>query len=83
MTWRVADPNGCYDHWAEHRSPQERLRLLEGIAELADRPTTVLPGIRFPGRSPMSRWAVVESTTVVIHVYESVGCFDLVDIREF
>ena len=31
----------------------------------------------------MRRWVIIESTYVVIHVYESVGCFDLVDLRDF
>lgn len=31
----------------------------------------------------MSRWSIIESTYVVIQVYETVGCFDLVDLRDF
>lgn len=30
----------------------------------------------------MSRWTLIESTVVVIHVYESQGWFDLVDLRD-
>ncbi len=83
MPWRVADPLRCFDSWADGKSDQQRLRLLEGLAELADQPLTELPGIRSAGRSPMSRWTIIESTVVHIHVYESKGWLDLVDLRDF
>lgn len=79
----MADPRGCFDAWAEGKGDQQRSSLIEGLIELADRPLTELPGIRSTGRSPMSRWTLIESTVVVIHVYESQGWFDLVDLRDF
>ncbi len=79
----MADPRGCFDSWAEGKSDLHRSSLLEGLIDLADRPLTELPGIRSAGRSPMSRWALIESTVVVIHVYEGQGWFDLVDLRDF
>ena len=30
----------------------------------------------------MKTWATIESTNVFIHVYETFGCFDLVDLRD-
>ena len=83
MPWCVADPGGCLDLWADNKSEQERLRLLDGIAELADRPLTELPGRRVLGSSPMNRWEAVGTTAVFIRVYESAGLFDLVDLQDF
>ena len=82
MAWRLADPDRCFDRWAEDKVEQQRLLMLNGLAELADCPLTELPGLSSQGRSPMRRWVIIESTFVVIHVYESVGCFDLVDLRD-
>ena len=78
----MADPRGCFDVWAEGKHDLQRSSLLEGLIDLADRPMTELPGIRSAGRSPMSRWTLIESTVVTIHVYEGQGWFDLVDLRD-
>jgi len=78
----MADPRGCFDAWAEGKDDLQRSSLLEGLIDLAERPLTELPGIRSTGRSPMSRWMLIASTVVVIHVYESQGWFDLVDLRD-
>lgn len=83
MPWRVADPHRYFDAWAEGKSEQERLVILNGLIELADRPLTELPGLRQPNRSPMSRWTIIGSTIARIHVYESAGWFDLTDLRDF
>ena len=83
MSWRVMDPRGCVDIWAVGKSDQERLRLLEGIADLADRPLAELPGLRSVSQSPMSRWTIIGSTVVYIRVYESIGVFDLMGLQDF
>lgn len=83
MPWRVMDPYGCVDTWAIGKSDEERLRLLDGIADLADRPLTELPGLRAVGQSPMSRWSIIGSTVVFVHVYEGIGVFDLMDLQDF
>lgn len=83
MSWRVMDPRGCVDMWAIGKSGQDRLRLLNGIADLADRPLSQLPGLRAIGQSPMSRWAIIGSTVVFMRVYESSGVFDLMDLQDF
>ena len=77
------DPRRSFDTWAEGKSDEQRSRLLEGLVALADRPLTDLPGIRSAGRSPMSRWTIIESTVVYIHVYETKGWFDIVDLRDW
>ncbi|MCY4516040.1 MAG: hypothetical protein OXB99_02245 [Acidimicrobiaceae bacterium] len=82
MTWRVADPQGCFDEWAGGKSDQVRERLLRGLADLADRPLDELPGFRLTARSPMNRWTIIGSTLVVIRTYETAGVLDLVDLRE-
>ena len=82
MSWRVADPNRCYRLWAEGKGSEEQLQLAGGLIELADRPLTELPGYRVAGRSPMNRWTIIGSTVVIIRVYESIGLFDLVDLRD-
>ena len=82
MTWRVADPQGCFDDWASGKGDQDRERLLGGLADLADRPRDELPGFRLTARSPMNRWTIIDSTLVVIRVYETAGVFDLVDLRD-
>ena len=82
MTWRVADPQGCFNDWANSKSDEDRERLLEGLADLANRPHDELPGFRLTARSPMNRWTIVASTLVVIRVYEPAGVFDLVDLRD-
>ena len=79
----MEDPQRWFDSWAEEKSDEERLQLLEGLIELADRPTTELPGVRRRGFSPMVRWTVVGSTVVYIRVYERSGCFDLDGLRDF
>lgn len=61
----------------------ERLRLLNGIADLANRPLTELPGLRVRGQSPINRWMIVGSTVMFMHVHESVGVFDLMDLQDF
>ena len=83
MTWRVADPHGCFDMWADGKSHRQRLHLLDGIVELASCPLTELPSRRVLGRSPMNRWEAVGSTAVFIRVYESIGLFDLTDLQDF
>lgn len=82
MTWRVADPQGCFDEWASGKSDQDRERLLGGLSDLADRPVDELPGFRLTARSPMNRWTIISSTLVVIRVYEPAGVLDLVDLRD-
>lgn len=82
MAWLVAQIDECFDTWAEGKTEQGRLRLLAGIIDLADRPLTELPGIRARGRSPMQRWAIIGSTVVSIRLYESVGKFDVTDLRD-
>lgn len=79
----MEDPQRCFDSWAEGKSAQERIRLLDGLAELADRPLTELPGLRRQGFSPMIHWTVIGSTVVYVRVYEQSGCFDLDGLRDF
>lgn len=83
MAWQLRGFGDCFDDWAAGKSDQERIRLLLGLLELADRPLTELPGLRELGRSPMHRWAVVDSTFVFLQVYESQGCFYVDDLQDF
>ena len=86
MPWRVGDLGDCYDDWAVGKSDEERIRLLAGLFELTDKPLTELPGAWLPGRSPMYRWAIVESTLepalVLMRVYESQGVFDVIGLED-
>lgn len=54
--------------------------MLEHLADFADSPLAVLPGIRVLGKSPMDRWDVVGPAVVFFRVYEPQGLIDLVDI---
>ena len=83
MSWRVADPSRCYRLWADGKDSEDQILLVAGLIELADRPLSELPGLRVAGRSPMNRWTIIGSTAVIIRVYESIGLFDLVDLRDF
>ena len=82
MPWRIADPTKCLDSWAEGKNHDERVRFLNGLAELADSPMTQLPGLRVLGWSPMERWTIIGPTIVVFHVYETAGIIDLTEIRD-
>lgn len=82
MPWRITDPSQCLDSWAEHKNHEQRMQLLNGLADLADNPTTELPGLRVIGWSPMERWTIIGSTIVVFHVYETAGVLDLAEIRD-
>ena len=79
----MGDPFGCQLLWATDQTPSELAALDQGLAELADRPLTELPGIEVEGRSPMHRKAVIGSTYVYFMVYESQGVFDLIDLGDF
>lgn len=79
----MEDPRRCFESWAGGKSNQERLKLLDGLIELADRPLTELPGLRRKGFSPMIRWTVIGATVVYIRVYEQSGCFDLDALHDF
>lgn len=82
MPWRVAQIDEPLDAWASGKSEQERLRLLSGLVDLADRPLTELPGIRVRGESPMRRWTIIGSTVVFIRVHEPAGVFDVTDLLD-
>ncbi len=87
MTWRMGDLGDCFDVWAVGKSDHDRFLLLEGLLELADRPLTELPGDQVPDRSSMLRFKRIdtslESTLVLIRVYEAQGVFDVIDLRDF
>ena len=54
--------------------------MLEHLADFADSPLAVLPGIRVLGKGPMDRWDAVGPAVVFFRVYEPQGLIDLVDI---
>ncbi|MCQ3807428.1 MAG: hypothetical protein OXB92_01630 [Acidimicrobiaceae bacterium] len=56
--------------------------MLEDLADIADGPLAVLPGVRVLGKGPMDRWAVVGAAVVFFRVYEPQGLIDLVDIAD-
>lgn len=93
MAWQVGDLGDCFEDWALGKTHQERVRLLEGLLKFADQPLTELPGEQVPGRSPMVRCTVIDSTLqpvsvsirvfVSIHVYESQGVLDVTELIDF
>ncbi len=70
------------DAWASGKATAERTRKLEDLADFADSPLVVLPGVRVLGKGPTDRWAVVGTAVVFFRVYEPQGLIDLVDIAD-
>ena len=82
MAWRVADPDGRLDHWGANKNSDERWRILAGLADLADSPLSILPGVRVEGRSQINRWTIIGGAVVVFRVYEAQDHIDIVNIYD-
>ena len=80
MPWRFSSLDAHLDAWAVGQSSGNIEQLLLGLQDLANRPLDDLPGNRFPGLSPMWRWAKVKSVYVVFLVVESEGVLSVLTI---
>ena len=82
MPWRYSSLDACLDAWAASKGPEDVEQLLLGLQDLANRPLDELPGNRFPGLSPMWRWARVANMNVVFLVVEPEGVLSVVTITD-
>ena len=84
MPWQIdrAALDRVFDAWSASKSHEDRIHLLSGLIDMADCPSTELPGFRFPERSPMWRFTRIGSAVFVFFVAEPQGVLIPIDIRE-
>lgn len=82
MPWRFSSLDVQLDAWAASQGSENIEQLLLGLQDLANRPLNELPGNRFPGLSPMWRWARVRNVYVVFLVVEPEGVLSVLAITD-
>lgn len=80
MPWRFSSLDAYLDAWATGQDSGDIEQLLLGLLDLANRTLNELPGNRFPGLSPMWRWAKVRNVYVVFLVVEPEGVLSVLAI---
>lgn len=77
MAWRYsAALDDALERWAQDKSPEQVLELLEGLIDLADCPLTQLPGMP-RSALPLRRWARLDAVLVSFYADEAHGVIDI------